>query len=389
MTQSQSDTQDCWQPGPRLRLSRLYHPDISPDHPAFRDLPAKEQHLVTALHKQYERWSHRPYFKRGLSDRLIAALNGYDRAGRLATCMMEASRYSNRNPLARCGLEWFCEFCAYLRGQDILKKYGSAWQQNAWYELVLSLKTGLCLADPNRDDMGYVWEAMKAIVRRLKDQHLAQGYVGWREIKVHDFWPSLVCTPHMHVLLRCDVEPDPAVVAEVVAEIWATWRPRPEYALFSPAGWYLNCLNNTRLRSMPDLFLQAMKSEAHFYELLAYVKHIDLLGPYDRGYRAAQAAGKLEEFHQEVREFFKSLPMETAEYQEWSDKRTGKPGLKLVSCRRFLYGGNCHGSAGHPLGLEEAVRRSPEHQEAIREKVAKAREDEAHRRETDENQSEE
>ena len=379
--------QNCWQPSPRLRLSRLYHPDLSDEHPAFQDLPAKEQRLVVALHDQYDRWSHKLYFKHGLSGRLIAALNGYDFADKLASCMMVPNRYSERFPFARCGLDWFCDFCAYLKGQDLLKKYGNAWKENAWYQLVLSLKTGLSLEDPNWDDMGYVWEAMETIIKRLKDRHLAQGYVGWREIKVHDFWPSLVCTPHIHVLLRCDDEPDLAVVADVVAEIWATWRPRPDsYVRFSPAGWYLNCLRNTRLRSVPDLFLESVKTEAHFYDLLTYVKPIDLLGPYDRGYRAAQAAGQLEEFHQEVREFFRSLPMEAAEYQERWDAKIRKARWMLVTRRRFLYGGCCHGASNHPLGLKEAVRRTQEHQEAIRAKVSKAREAEARCREADDNE---
>jgi hypothetical protein len=81
--------------------------------------------------------------------------------------------------------------------------------------------------------------------------------------------------------------------------------------------------------------------------------------------------------------------MEAAEYREGSGKRTGKPCLKLVSCRRFLHGGCCHGASSHPLGVKEAERRTKAHQNAIRERVAKAREDEAHCRETDENQSEE
>jgi len=50
-------------------LSTQYHPAISPDHPAYAKLPAEQQALAKAMHKQYERWSHKLYFKRGLSDR--------------------------------------------------------------------------------------------------------------------------------------------------------------------------------------------------------------------------------------------------------------------------------------------------------------------------------
>lgn len=63
--------------------------------------------------------------------------------------------------------------------------------------------------------------------------------------------------------------------------------------------------------------------------------------------------------------------------------------LKLVTRRRFLYGGNCHGSAGEPLGLAEDVRRTKEHQDAIRAKVALAKEAEERSREAAECQPEE
>jgi hypothetical protein len=197
-----------------------------------------------------------------------------------------------------------------------------------------------------------------------------------------------------------------------------------------------------------------VQSEAHFHQLLQYVKPIDLLGPYDRGYRAAKADGKVELLHREVREFFDALTIETTEYQggdfkkslmnaleknipkplwkavrkRWEDilveivtkpvteplskvlteaitKTLKKPLAKplkeaitkaahvvqqrkvmLVTRRRFLYGGNCHGSSKHPLGLKEAVRRTQAHQEAIRERVSMAREAEAHCREVADSQ---
>ncbi|MCX6923478.1 MAG: hypothetical protein NT154_09765, partial [Verrucomicrobia bacterium] len=329
---------------------------------------------------------HKLYFKQGLSGRLIAALNGYDWANKLADCMMIPNPYSKHFPFNRCNLDWFCEFCAYLKGQDLLKKYAGAWEPEAWHEMVISLVTGVCLADPERDDIGDVYDAMEAIIKRLKEEKHMQGYVGWLEIKVHSFWPSVLCTPHIHVLLRCDQPPDREVFERVIAEEWATWTPRAEPGLFNPQGWYLKLLRNTRLLSVPDLFLEPVKSEAHFYEVLHYIKPIDLFEPYHSGYQAARAAGQLERFHEEVRDFFYSLLAETTRFQQRWDNKTEQYKSMTVTRRRFLYGGNCHGSSSYPLGLKVAVRRTHEHQEAIRAKVELAKEVEERCRQAAESQ---
>ncbi len=49
------------QPTPTRYLYNVYHPSISPDHPCFGKLPPREQVLVEALHRQYERWNYKPY----------------------------------------------------------------------------------------------------------------------------------------------------------------------------------------------------------------------------------------------------------------------------------------------------------------------------------------
>lgn len=342
-----------WEPSDALVLSSQYHPAISPDHPAFAKLPAEAQARASALHKQDERWSHKRYFKGDLSGRLIAALNDFHFADKVADCMMKKNPYAG-NQLKRCSQDWFCEFCAYLRGQDMLKKYAGAWAEGKWFELVLSLAVGVCPANPEHDYMADVLDAMEAIVKRLKAEKRMTGYVAWFEIKVHQFYPHLIVTPHIHVLLRCDCPPDAQAMSKVVV---AEWLQRG-------------------LEAMPDLFIAPVKSEAHFYELLTYIKPIDVFGPYDRGYRLARAAGRLDVFHQEVRDFFLALRIETGEWQEKYIKRIRASKLFLVTRRRFFYGGTCHGSAGEPLGLKEAERRTKAHQNAVRELVENAREDE-------------
>ena len=101
------------------------------------------------------------------------------------------------------------QVCAYLKGQDLLKKYAGAWKADEWYEMVLSLKVGVCPADPTHDTMRDVLDAMEALVKRLQSNKLMDGYVAWLEVKMHQFYPHLIVTPHIHVLLRCERPPAP------------------------------------------------------------------------------------------------------------------------------------------------------------------------------------
>src|SRR5437899_2981126 len=99
-----------------ILLNRLYHPDLSTQHPLLRKLPVPQQWLLEALEKQSQRWRHKPYFRDNLPDRRIALLNGYYRAHRLVNCMMFRSPYTKSKALARCGLRE-CPFCTYIKGQ--------------------------------------------------------------------------------------------------------------------------------------------------------------------------------------------------------------------------------------------------------------------------------
>ena len=174
-----------WQPDPALLLARMYHPAICEGTPAFDAIPPKVQELVRALHNQHQRWSHKPYFWYGLSDRLIAALNGYRFAAKLADCMMKRNRYADHGALGLCDLDWFCSFCAYLKGQDLLKKYADAWETGGWFSMVLSLDKGVCPADPEHNTIREVYDAMEAILKRLQKRNLMLGYVAWRSRSIY------------------------------------------------------------------------------------------------------------------------------------------------------------------------------------------------------------
>ncbi len=154
------------------------------------------------------------------------------------------------------------------------------------------------------------------------------------------------------MLLRCDSPPDQDVFDKAIAGEWSS----------------------RQLATEPDLDLKPVEWEAHFHNILEYIKPIDIYGPYQRGYRAAKAHCRVEFFHGEVCEFFYALTAETASEQFKRDKRSKELIPVPVTRRRFLYGGCCHGSAKHPLGLKIALRRTKEHQEAIRTKVQLARE---------------
>ena len=351
VTSNNNDATDRWEPSDTLVLSTQYHPAICPEHPAFAKLPIEAQQRVSALHHQYNRWSHKLYFKHGLSNRLIAALNGYHFADKVASCMMKKNPHA-KNQLGRCNQDWFCEFCAYLRGQDMLKKYAHAWSKGQWFEMVLSLSVGVCPFDPEHDFVADVLDAMEAIVKRLQFEKLMDGYVAWIEIKVHEFYPNLVITPHIHIIMCCESQPDMRAMNMLVADQWL----------------------QRRLAAIPDILIVPVKSEAHFHDLLKYIKPIDLVGPYKRGFSAAKADGRLDVFHQEVREFFITLRRETSFWQKKFIQRIRAAKLFLVTRRRFFYGGTCHGSSGQPLGLKASIRRTKQHQSVVRAKVEIARE---------------
>jgi hypothetical protein len=132
-------------------------------------LPQTSYDLLTRLRKQSERWGHKPYFKANVIDRRIALLNGYHRADRLLDCAMTSNRFNPELPYSVCKLSWFCPYCAYLKGQDLLKKYGPAWATGKWHWLVFSLRGGICVANPAHDSLKEIWSAMRACVQRLNE----------------------------------------------------------------------------------------------------------------------------------------------------------------------------------------------------------------------------
>ena len=270
---------DIWTPSPELRKDLLYHPDLSCRHEHFRILPDEDQDLLGRLERQSERWLHKPYFKANLQDRRIAVLNGYHRSTRLLDCMMVKNKFTHTRYLNRCKLAWFCPFCAYLKGQDQLQKYGPAWDDGLWHWMVFSIRGGIEVADPDRDRLSEVWDAMKRCRSKERLEEVFEGYQGhlaWEELAVYRFWPRLLWTPHLNILVRSSTEPDRKRFERIVDEEWYRQDPSGEHP------------SSERLRSRPNVFVQRPNSEAHFQELLGYVKPIDLLTPYNSGFEQAK-----------------------------------------------------------------------------------------------------
>jgi len=337
-----------------ILLSRLYHPGLSTDHRLFDSLPAPQQQLLRALERQSERWRHKPYFRDNLFDRRIALLNGYHKSQRLVNCMMSRSPYTNSKSLARCNLRE-CPFCTYIKGQDMLKKYLPAWEPGVWHELVFSIRGGVPLStlSLSGESLAEIWDTMRSCIREFAPS--CEGIIGWEELAVYEFWPAVRLTPHLQVLVRSIEEPDVCLLAGIIAEDW----------------------RRKKLTCMPDPQLSPIKSEAHFYECLEYVKPVELLSAYDTGYRNAKSTGQLEEFHQEVREFFDAYAEQTSVYQDrWSLKLRAYFSCAVTRCP-YIYFGDCHGAAGNPVGLDKETRRTPEHQEFIRARKQEAQQKEA------------
>ena len=155
-------------PSPEFILGSLNHAEVTSDHPYFDCIPVAKRDLITALEKQSRRWSKKPYFRDNLQGRRIAVLNDYSKSATLSDCMM-IKRSRLAKDYKRCMLDWFCEFCAYLKGQELLKKYACAWTPQGWYHMVFSLQLPIDLADPDRDGIEDVFDAMLDILKKLKE----------------------------------------------------------------------------------------------------------------------------------------------------------------------------------------------------------------------------
>lgn len=351
---------ELWTPSSELRQDLLFHPALSSRNPSFTILPDASQVLLAQLEKQSQRWGHKPYFKANVSDRRIALVNGYHKAKRLLDCAMIQDKFTDQ-PYGRCKLPWFCPYCGYLRGQDLLKKYGPAWKPGQWHWLVFSLRGGVCVANPDHYTLAEVWDAMRACIKRLDEVFPGyEGHVAWEELAIYCFWPSLVWTPHVNVLIKSTTEPDCAKFNQIVRQEW-------KYKEFQES-------ERVQMCAPPDAVFAVPNSEAHFYEILQYVKPIDLMTAYESGHRQASEQGRLVEFHQEVRSFFEAYQNESFIYQD--RKIRGKPVVLRIERNHYYAGGTCHGSARLPVGIPKHIRWTEDHQDAIRERVAEAQKDE-------------
>ena len=384
---------DIWTPSSALRKDLLFHPELSCRHENFRDLGNEDQEFLGRLERQSERWLHKRYFKENVEDRRIALLNGYHRSNRLLNCMMIKNGFTHNRYLKRCDLAWFCPFCAYLKGQDQLKKYGPAWDAHSWHWMVLSIRGGIEVADPDHDTLSEVWDAMKRCCERARLEKVFEGYQGhlaWEELAVYKFWPRLRWTPHLNILIQSSSEPDRKRFERVVEEEWYRQDPRgkgprgkgprgrgprgrgPRGRGPRGRGPRGKDPDLDKLRCEPTVSLKQPKSEAHFYELLQYIKPIDLVTPYLSGFEKAKAAGQLETFHQEVRLFFEGYAVEASRHR--SQKVPGKKGKqdRTVERTHYFSAGTCHGSCPNAVGITKEARSTPEHQSDIRRRIEDA-----------------
>jgi hypothetical protein len=246
----------------------------------------------------------------------------------------------------------------------MLKKYGPAWEPDVWYQLVLSVRGGVPLSVFGGPNLAQVWDAMRDCIREFSGS--CEGIVGWEELAVYRFWPQVLPTPYVNALIRCCGEPDLRLLAGIIEEQFRRHR------LFNAKQW-----KQGSLMWMPDPYLCPIKSEAHYYECLEYVKPIDFLSPYVSGFRLAKATNQVEEFHQEVRDFFEAYFVETTVHQKrWSKKLRAYYSADVTRCPYFYFG-DCHGAAGNSIAIDKGTRRSPEHQELIRARKLEAQEKEA------------
>ncbi len=349
---------------PDIILGNCYHPSLTPNHKAFTRLPIRQQVLLERLQRQCRKWNHKPYFRGSVPNTTVAIVNGYSKADRLLNCMMVDNKYNASVPYGRCNLINFCPYCAYLKGQDLLKKYARAWRSGCWYWMVLSHKHYVCVSDTAGDSILDVWEAIRACIKEMKP--LFGGFIAWEELAVNSFWPEVLCTPHTNLLIRHSSQLDVDAAAQRIATQWLA----------------------STLSVLPNAELSPVLSPAHFHKILTYVKPIDVLTPYNTGYQATKGNGEREMFHQNVRCFFEGYAVNTTEYHEKRLPGRRRKRQLPITRRVFLYGGNCHGSASRPLGIRPAQRRTKAHQALINLMVMEGKEDELASRINDDSEEE-
>ena len=346
-------SKEVWMPADEIVLAQSYHPALHSGHPAFGRLPVDAQWALAALEKQNARWEHKPYFKTrgGLENTRIAILNDYHKTERLLNCMMVPNQYSAYTPFGRCGLP-ACPFCQYLRGQNNLKKFAPAWEQDCCFWLVFSIRGNVNLWDCNAADVVRVWDTIRTCLKRWKVS--LDGCAAWEELAVYTFLPDLLCTPHVNTMVFKSGSLDLDLLSQIIVEEW------------SASG----------LSVLPDIKIEAFKSEAHFHRSLEYVKPIDLLTPYNTAFQSARHTGDVERLHEAVRHFLDGYAEIISEYRHFTNSALGTYDLRpYARIAHFSYG-RCHGSAGKPIGTSAQERRTREHQELINTLKLNAREDE-------------
>jgi len=159
---------DIWCPSPELIQSLLPHSSLHPGHPLFELLPARSRSLLQRLEVQSRRWSAKKCFKDGVPSRRIMLLNDFHESDRLVSCLMVPMprRRRNSTQMKPCGLIRFCPFCAYRRGEDLMRRYARSWRDGTLHHLTLSLSGDVAFVPGNDAAVPLIWDCMRIALSR-------------------------------------------------------------------------------------------------------------------------------------------------------------------------------------------------------------------------------
>lgn len=343
---------DVWCATPELVQALLHHPSVDCSHPLFEYLPWSSQRLLAFQRDQSESWYHKPYFRDDVRQRRISFLNGFHQADRLASCMMTKITISRtgRTKWKPCRLPRFCGYCAYIRGQQTLKRYAYGWVPDAWHHLTFSLSEQIPLVPGYEQVLVHILDAMRIIIREIM-RTCCTGMFGFEELSVKSFFPGVIIGPHVHTVFHSERGLDESEVRKVVTQLW-----RPLNRELSP--WFHF--------PEPDIQLAGNLNSPHFLSCCRYEKAMDFETPYNSGYFAAEASDQLERLHQNVQELFQGYELAFSVARLRRKKRGGQKYWMEAIRNASFCGGDCHGASKRCVATPRSIRGTNDHQQRVR-----------------------